>query len=318
MRVLVTIPHYQKQSDSPLYGSLKEPRERRVAALRATLTCLHEAFGQRHYAPSLKSADVCSANQTTAISELKVILCVMGDEHVLPDLNLPDGFFHRCACEGDPRLLGFACHEVLRRQASAFDYFVYLEDDIWIHDPWLFRKLQWFGGQADDDCLLQPNRYELSSVGTGEKVYIDGELPREKIGAAYWEDRLPSSITLPYLGSSVTFERARNPHAGCFFLGQSQMQRWRRSSNFLDGDTSFYSPLESAATLSLMKTFAIYKPAVQVANFLEVQHAGDAWMKKIARRNTHWRRNGSPSTSVMETANAEQKSRSNRGEPAAR
>ena len=47
-----------------------------------------------------------------------------------------------------------------RLLAGDGDYFCYLEDDLILGDPWLFRKLAWFTREFGDDCLLQPNRYE--------------------------------------------------------------------------------------------------------------------------------------------------------------
>jgi hypothetical protein len=70
----------------------------------------------------------------------------------------------------------------------------------------------------------------------------------------------------------LEFRRASNPHAGCFFLDGEQMDLWRAQPHFLDRDTAFVGPLESAATLGIMKTFRVYKPARACASFLEVQH----------------------------------------------
>jgi hypothetical protein len=39
--------------------------------------------------------------------------------------------------------------------------------------------------------------------------------------------------------------------------------------DFFDRDTSFIGPLESAATLGIMRAFRIYKPAPEHAAFLE-------------------------------------------------
>ncbi len=50
------------------------------------------------------------------------------------------------------------------------------------------------------------------------------------------------------------------------------MAHWAEQSYFLDGSAAFFGPLESAATLGLMKTFDVYKPARQNAGFLEVEH----------------------------------------------
>ena len=52
------------------------------------------------------------------------------------------------------------------------------------------------------------------------------------------------------------------------------MRYWAEQSWFLDGDSSLVSPLESAATLGLLKTFQLYKPQMPFASFLELQHRG--------------------------------------------
>jgi hypothetical protein len=55
-------------------------------------------------------------------------------------------------------------------------------------------------------------------------------------------------------------------------------------ANFLDMDASFISPLESSATLGIMKTFRVYKPATQNTNFLEIQHFGDSFLRLIGEQ----------------------------------
>ena len=50
-------------------------------------------------------------------------------------------------------------------------------------------------------------------------------------------------------------------------------------------DTSFLGPLESAATLGILRTFSIYKPAPENAAFLEIAHAGNAFLGLI--RSSH-------------------------------
>ncbi len=47
----------------------------------------------------------------------------------------------------------------------------------------------------------------------------------------------------------------------------NQMLYWAKQGYFINRDSSFVSPLESAATLG-MKTFSIYKKVPQQANFL--------------------------------------------------
>ena len=58
----------------------------------------------------------------------------------------------------------------------------------------------------------------------------------------------------------VKFARALNPHSGFFVLSAEQFDTMSRQQHFLDMDCSFISPLESAATLCLLKNFSVFKP----------------------------------------------------------
>ena len=62
------------------------------------------------------------------------------------------------------------------------------------------------------------------------------------------------------------------------------METWSRQPHFLDRDTSFIGPLESAATLGIMRTFRVYKPAVESAGFLEIEHFGTSFLGELRRR----------------------------------
>ncbi len=178
--------------------------------------------------------------------------------------------------------LPFECHALLRDNLGKYDYYCYLEDDLILHDPWLFDKLRWFNQQFGSDCLLQPNRYEVSAKGPVHKAYIDGDLaPRVTAPLQDVHDR--PMLTAEAFGRPVEFVRPLNPHSGCFFLNAEQMEHWAKQPYFLDRDTSFIGPLESAATLGIMKTFRVYKPAPANADFLEIQHYGTAFLSLIGK-----------------------------------
>lgn len=83
------------------------------------------------------------------------------------------------------------------------------------------------------------------------------------------------------MGQDIIIKRAENPHSGCFFLNQKQMEDWASQAYFQKIDCRFFGPLESAATLGLARTFRVYKPAPENANFLEIQHFGHKWSEKI-------------------------------------
>jgi hypothetical protein len=59
------------------------------------------------------------------------------------------------------------------------------------------------------------------------------------------------------------------------------MAYWAAQPHFLDRDTGFIGPLESAATLGIMRTFRVYKPAVENASFLEIEHHGTAFISQL-------------------------------------
>jgi hypothetical protein len=56
------------------------------------------------------------------------------------------------------------------------------------------------------------------------------------------------------------------------------MEKWASSPGFLDGDCSFAGPLESAASLGIMKTFRIYKGSYTNARFHEIRHLHNRYL----------------------------------------
>ena len=64
------------------------------------------------------------------------------------------------------------------------------------------------------------------------------------------------SLATPSPGGTIYFESPKNPHSGCFVLSGGQLMDWVSREHWLDGDSSFVSPLESAATLGIAKLFA--------------------------------------------------------------
>ena len=141
-------------------------------------------------------------------------------------------------------------------------------------------KLAWFNGHVGQDKLLLPNRFEMGSGPLVHKAYVDGDLARRATARFQNVDDCPR-LQSEVLGTKVVFRRPLNPHSGCFFLNVEQMQHWAAQPYFLDGDTSFVGPLESAATLGIMRAFKIYKPAPENASFLEIEHYGSRFLSLI-------------------------------------
>ena len=76
----------------------------------------------------------------------------------------------------------------------------------------------------------------------------------------------------------VRFEQPSNLHSGCFFLNREQARIFASSGHAAAIDTSFHGPLESAATLGMLKTFQLMKPAPHNGRFLTVEHGGRNFM----------------------------------------
>ena len=182
--------------------------------------------------------------------------------------------------ESDPLLLGYECHKVLAERLGAYDYYCYLEDDVGVDDPLFFWKIGWFSRQAGPHALLQPNRYELSASALPYKMYIDGPLVDDSISPRFQDRNNRPFLKAEIFGQELVFGRVDNPHSGCFFLTSTQMQRWTEQPYFLDRSAEFWGPLESAATLGIMRTFDVYKPTPRNAGFLEVCHLDPRYLRR--------------------------------------
>ena len=284
MRILLTIPHFYQTSGSSAHGrrhgSLLGNREARLSALRSCIHAIHQLYGPAQFAMQIVHGRTRPANQQLT-AEVHVIICTTGHAHLLPDLAVDPLLYHQHPTQAEPPMLGFECQAVLRDRWGNYDYYCYLEDDLILHDPWLFLKLAWFNRELGGRKLLLPNRFERGSHRLVSKAYIDGDLA-ERVTAAY-RDGSAVPLRSSTLGVPLVFHRALNPHSGCFFLNAEQMALWTSQPHFLDRSTSFIGPLESAATLGILRTFEIYKPARENASFLEIEHYGSAFLSQLRR-----------------------------------
>ena len=208
--------------------------------------------------------------------EIEVVICTTGDAHLVD--HLPDGLCHHHGTDAKPRLLGYECHAVLRDRLGDYDYYCFLEDDILISDALFFAKLDWFNQIAGDHAVLQPNRFERALRTPVKKLYIDGNLVDATISPRFQKREENPLLEAEFLGHPIVFQRIDNPHSGCFFLNAGQMKRWSEAPYFLDRADGFWGPLESAATLGVMRCFAAYKPARENAGFLEVLHGDNRYL----------------------------------------
>jgi hypothetical protein len=282
MKILITIAHFFKPEDNSRHDSRRKDPQPRLAALSQSISALHQLFSKSQSIINIKEKLAFPANQPLA-NDLDIVICTTQDCHLLDRLSVPAHFYQHYPTQAKPMFLGFECQAVLRECLGEYDYYCFLEDDLIIHDPWFFVKLYWFNKEAGDRCLLQPNRYEISTHGLSYKAYIDGDInPKatEKFQDLSDRPQLKSII----MGVPMVFRRALNPHSGCYFLNANQMKHWASQPDFLDRDPSFIGTLESAASLGIMKHFLVYKTIPQQASFLEIQHYGTKFLDTIGQQ----------------------------------
>jgi hypothetical protein len=276
-RVLFVIPHFYA-SGNGFYGSTGSEVEVRVRCLERVVSGLHQSLGSRqafllwlrNHVPESGNGHLIKTNEPF-LSDLEIMICTSGDRHLLQHGALSPSHYQHLALDAEPMKLGFACHEVLRRNLGKYDWYCYLEDDLLISDTLFFSKLEWFIKEFGEEATLSPHRFERSMNEPLHKLYHDG-LVRPDFTAAWQDVTDRQYLSSEQLGINMRFERWPNPHSGCFFLNARQMEHWASMPYFGDGDSSFAGPLESAASLGIIKTFRQYKPSTANAAFLELEH----------------------------------------------
>jgi hypothetical protein len=284
MRILVAIPHYfvgESSGKTKTHRSLAGNPAPRIAALSQCIHALHQLYGSTQYVMQLARRRTQPAN-VPFHGEVHVVVCTTGGRHLLDRLPVDPAFYYHQPTQAEPRLLGYECQAVLRDRWGNYDYYCCLEDDLVLHDPWFFRKLAWFTEYVGEDSLLLPNRFERGRRPLAVKAYVDGDLA-EHVTARFQNVKEQPQLRSTVMGIPLVFRRPLNPHSGCYFLTREQMAHWTRQTYFLDRSTAFIGPLESAATLGIMRAFKIYKPARENANFLEIEHHGDQFVGQLRR-----------------------------------
>lgn len=267
MRVLLAIIHYFKAEEASRHSSTDaHRRDQRAGVLRDVIDSWRGTFGAT---TTINIEHKRFERLRGAVDGLDIAVVTNGTDHLLDEEHAKlRGVRHVPAKVENPRMLGFAAQRLFADARNAYDLFCYSEDDLRVADPAFVAKIGAFQDAFGPRRLLMPNRFEWNRRGPTLKTWIDGDL-RPGV-TERWRNALPDEEFLRL--ERTTFRRALNPHAGFHALSAVQLAHWMRQPHFGDGDCGFISPLESAATLGVMKTFPIYKSFGVDAGFLELEH----------------------------------------------
>ena len=286
MKLLFVIPHFfrHRQSDDGAptlrgkHASIHSHAETRVKAVERCLLSLHQTFGPSQAIIQHSTRRTTPANQS--LRHQIHIVVVTTTEHLVNQLSLPDSAYEHVTVDADPTHLGFCCQQLLLDRRNDYDFFAFLEDDLTIDDPLFIQKLVWFNSHLGDGKVLLPNRFERSPDAVYPKCYVDGDL-KPHVTQRFQQIQVEPELKSMIMGHSVRFVRPLNPHSGCYFLNANQLGHWGEQRGFAIPTADFIGPLESAATLGIMTTFQVYKPAAENAGFLEIEHNDDRFTRLV-------------------------------------
>ena len=281
MRILVAVVHHWNPEGGGKHASLRPDPRPRKEALEQQLLSLRRLgpvqgtvdFSTLHFKPVNES-----------LGHLIDIRLITDGEHTVIN-HLDDGYKSLFIEERTKPItsfhLGFEAQRFLASKLDDnYDLYCYLEDDLIINDPLLLHKINWFNKELGDSKLVLPHRVEFRNIPQSvQKLYIDGPLDHNLLKTLIPDP--PQSLLAGTPAGRIMYESPSNPHSGCFFLTHSQLEFWTKEASWQDGDVSYVSPLESAATLGIVKNFSIYKPVLPYAAWMEIQHWGASFICNI-------------------------------------
>ena len=288
LHVRVGIPHFFRETEGGSgYGSGRPGQ--RLARCLALSRCLGSLLSLRRSPEDalLHIADQRIEhwrNQRDALQRLdriEIDLHVFTDgQHRLEDaLALHSGRIHVHDVQlEDPRHLPLATRNWLIQQEPKADLTLYLEDDLVVADPLFLDKQHWFLNRTGEQLVLMPHRYEPIPAGPQARLLVDGPLRPEFIGRFCTPQADAVRGRFDPDGAEICFDITDNPHSGCFVLGPRQIDQLRQQALPNDG---FVSPLETAATLTVLQQFPVLKAAAPHQGFLAVEHGHPSFLSYL-------------------------------------
>ncbi len=272
IQVQVCIPHFFNESQRSVenYGSCREGS--RLARSLALARCLSSVIALRRSQIDFelnigdKAIDVLPEQSSLVpreknVADVEITVCTTGDNCLQDVLGLYQRQIRVLNFDlENPRHLGLATRDYLIHHLPNADIFLYLEDDLVIHDRLYLEKLIWFYSQTKHQMCLMPHRYEMCSAQGRGRLYVDGP-PSAKAIRKFIKPRVAAAEGR-FQGRVISFDVASNPHSGSFCISLPQVKQLRKKSLPRSG---FAGPLETAATYTVMKYYQIMKSSKNIS-----------------------------------------------------
>ena len=288
LQVRIGIPHFFRETEGGSgYGSGRPGQ--RLARCIALSRCISSLLGLRR-SPSDALLHIGgqridhwsnhrSAQQRLDRIEIDLHVFTDGKNRLEDALALHAGKIqlHDVQLES-PRHLPLATRNWLIQQETTADLTLYLEDDLVITDPLFLDKQHWFLNRTGEKLVLMPHRFEPIAAGSQARLLVDGPLHPDFIGRFCTPQ--PNAVRGRFdpQGEEIRFDITDNPHSGCFVLGPKQVDHLRQQALPNEG---FVSPLETAATLTVLQQFPVLKTAAPHQGFLTVEHGHPSFLSYL-------------------------------------
>jgi len=268
IRIHIGLFHQKMNVDRMLSKyDIEEPHKTKVLAVIAHIVAAEKVKDPQL---AIKAAErlertIDGLIYTFSHCDLQIIINTMKEKHVIEYLpehqrNLIQ-VKERADCH--PALIEFRAQDEFIQHIDEFEWFIFLEDDIILHDTCVLDKISSFKKNLRDErIVLMPNRYEMYK---GVKTYLD-------LGNAQEKKYLYNRLSILKIGG-WEFVRFLNPHAAFYCLSKDQLRLWIKSGRRWYDKVAAYGPIESSASGCLQECFILYKPHTTNLYFFEVQHA---------------------------------------------
>ncbi len=211
--------------------------------------------------------------KSLALFEFKIIL--LTKEGFSLHQYLPEYLKHKTEVyysqQQDPMFVEYNAHDVFKLHVNAYDYFLFLEDDIILNDSWFLEKIKNFNDASPkNNFVLLPHRFEYY---IGLKYYFEQSV---LIKDTLQPHKYLEQLTI--ISGGIKFSIYENPHAAFYCLNKEQMQLWINSGYKWKNKVVAFGALESAATFCLYENFQFFNPHPDNISYFEVQHYGNKYM----------------------------------------